>query len=128
MPTQAKSSFTIDNRDNTTVEWNGGPMTRARWSKTFTGDITGTSVVELILLGPDGSGPAIYTGVERFDCDLSGRKGSFLLLHSATMLGDKHQATWTIVPGSGTGELAGIDGHGEITAQHDFILQYDIEE
>ncbi|GAA3273815.1 MULTISPECIES: DUF3224 domain-containing protein [Dactylosporangium] len=128
MPSLAKSSFTIDNRDNTPVEWNGGPMTRARWTKTFTGELTGTSVVELILLGPDGDGPAIYLGVERFDCELAGRKGGFLLIHSASMLGEAHEASWTIVPGSGTGELAGLSGRGEITPEHDLILHYDLEE
>ena len=38
--------------------------------------------------------------------------------------GTQH-ALWTIVTGSGTGELAGIHGTGEITPGHNFMLNYD---
>jgi hypothetical protein len=125
MASQATSAFTIDHRDYTPVPGVAGTLTHARWSKTFTGELTGTSVVEL--LGAAGSGPAVYVGMERFDCELAGRVGSFLLVHSATMLGQTHQGSWKIAPGSGTDDLAGISGYGEITANHDFILHYEVD-
>jgi hypothetical protein len=127
MARQATSAFTIDHRDYTPIHGVGGTLTHARWSKTFSGELTGTSVVEMILLGTAGSGPAVYVGMERFDCDLAGRVGSFLLVHSATMLGQTHEGSWKIAPGSGTDDLAGISGYGVITAEHDFVLHYDVE-
>jgi hypothetical protein len=127
MPHRANSAFSIDTREDTPTSWERGHMNRARWTKSFTGDLSGSSVVELILVSPDGEGPAVYVGIERFDCTLNGRSGSFVLVHSATMLGDDHQASWQIVPGSGTDELTGIHGHGEILPNHDFVLHYEID-
>jgi hypothetical protein len=123
----AKSAFTIDKRDLQPATWEGGQMGRTRFDKTFTGELAGTSVVEAIMLRTDNDGPAVYAGIERFDCTLEGRKGTFLLLHAATMRGSHQDATWKIVSGSGTGELAGIHGHGEIHPNHDFILTYQLE-
>jgi Protein of unknown function (DUF3224) len=57
---------------------------------------------------------------------LHGRKGSFVAMHSATAHAGRHNKTWTIVPGSGTEELAGIRGDGKILANHDFVLTYEI--
>jgi hypothetical protein len=127
MPTRANSSFTIDNRDAEPTPWEGGQMSRTRLTKTFTGDLVGTSVVEAIMLGMEDGGPAVYVGVEQFDCALHGRKGTFLLTHSATMHGADSASSWTVVPGSGTGELAGLDGDAEITPEHDFLLDYTLE-
>lgn len=126
MPKRAQSSFTIDSKDESPIDWAGGSISHARWAKTFTGDLSGASVVEFIM-GTLDTGAMVYVGVERFDCELSGRKGTFVLTHSATMLGSDYDATWKIVPGSGTDELSGITGRAEITPSHDLILDYDIE-
>jgi|SRR5579862_246815 len=127
MPKRANSAFTIDRRDATPAAWEGGDMSRTRWTKTFTGQLAGSSVVEAVMLKLHDAGPAVYVGVERFNCTLDGRRGTFVLLHAGTALGDDHSASWTIVPGSGTGELAGIRGHGEITPRHDFVLDYELD-
>jgi Protein of unknown function (DUF3224) len=126
MPHRATSAFTIDQKDAEPAVWRGGQMSRTRWQKTFTGDLTGTSVVEAIMLGLDEGGPMVYVGIERFDCTVEGRTGTFVLLHSATHHGSGGLATWTIVPGSGTGELTGIRGHGEMLPKHEFALSYEI--
>ena len=125
MTQQAKSSFVIDARDADPVPWEGGQMSRTRIAKTLTGDVVGTSVVETVMLGTDG-GPAAYVGIERYDVTVHGRAGTFLLTHAATMLGDQASAVLTIVPGSGTGELAGIAGTAQITPGHDFLLEYQL--
>jgi Protein of unknown function (DUF3224) len=126
MQNRANCSFTIDSKDDSAIDWAGGSMDHSRWAKTFTGELSGTSVVELIL-GTLDTGAMVYVGVERFDCELSGRKGSFVISHSATMLGSDYEMILTIVPGSGTDELKGISGRAEITPDHDLILDYDIE-
>ncbi len=101
-------------------------MSRTRFVKTFTGELTGTGIVEAVMLRTDDDGPAVYVGIERIEGTLHWQAGSFLPLHSATMLGGEQAASWTIVPGSGTGGLAGISGSGEITPDHDLVLDYQL--
>jgi Protein of unknown function (DUF3224) len=125
VPLSARSPFTVDGKDESPVDWTGGSVNRARWVKTFTGDLSGTSEIEF-LMGTLDTGAMVYVGVERFDCELNGRKGTFVVQHAATMLGADYEATWKIVPGSGTGELTGISGHGQITPDHDLLLEYEI--
>jgi len=126
MPHTAKSSFVIDKKTPAAISFQGGQMTHTRFEKTFTGDLVGTSVVEALLAGLDNDGPAIYVGIERFDCTVGGMKGTFVLMHSATQHSSGGTAAWTIVQGSGTGQLAGISGHGEILPGHDFVLTYEL--
>lgn len=125
MPNHAKGSFTIDNTEESPVDWTGGSIKRARWSKTFSGDLTGTSEIEF-LMGTIETGSMVYVGVERYDCELDGRKGTFVVMHSSTMLGSDYEMTIKIVPGSGTGELTGISGQAQITPDHDLLLDYEI--
>ena len=123
MAERVSSSFVIDRKDFAPVEWSGGGMTRARFEKTFSGELSGTSVVEAVMLRVENDGLAVYAGIERIECTVNGRSGSFLLLHQAMQPG---HATWTIADGSGTGELAGISGAGEILPGHGFTLHYSL--
>jgi len=125
--TRATSSFTMDDTQHTPTEWAGGMMSRTRFVKTFDGDLAGSGIVEAVMLRTDDDGPAAYVGVERIEGTLHGRTGCFLLLHSATALGGDQVASWTIVPGSGTGALSGISGRAQITEHHDFVLDYSLD-
>ena len=58
---------------------------------------------------------------------LHGRTGTFVLLHAATGSQGENHGSWTIAPASGGCELAGIRGGGEITDQHDFVLEYEVD-
>ena len=123
MPQRASSSFVIDKKDFAPAEWTGGGIARARFEKTFTGELAGTGVVEAVMLRTEGDALAVYVGIERIECTLHGRAGSFLLLHQAMQPGP---ATWTIAAGSGTGELTGISGNAEILPGHNFTLDYEL--
>jgi len=120
----AKSSFTIDSWDQDEVD---PGVAKARVRKTYSGGIEGTSVTNILLGGAEG-GEMAYSGFERFDARIDGRRGGFVLLHFATMNGPEPTATWRIVAGSGSGELEGIAGTGEIVrhedGSHDFSLDY----
>jgi hypothetical protein len=108
-------SFTVDSWDQDDGDPAGGVTTsRARVAKTFSGDLTATSVTELVLVGAD-SGIRAYCGFELVSGTLAGRSGSFLLRHAAQADGTDGWMTWQVVPGSGTGELAGVRGEGQIT-------------
>ena len=125
MALRAHSSFVIDRKDAAPAAWEGGQLGINSFYKTFTGDFAGTSMVRAVMLMTDDGGPAVYTGIERFDGTLMGRRGTFLLTHSAVMHKGVQHGEWAIVTGSGTGELADIHGTGEITPNHTFTLDYD---
>jgi len=123
----ARGVFTVDTQVATPAAWEGGAMSHTRLVKTFTGEMAGSGVVESIMLKVDGDGPAAYVGLELIDCTLEQRRGTFLLMHAATANGSEQAGSWTIVPGSGTGELRAIRGRFQILEDHAFILDYDLD-
>jgi hypothetical protein len=130
MTLHATSAFTIIGWEPTTIDDRDGvSLTRTKVTKTFTGDIDGTSVAELLMAGaPNDS--AAYVGFERIEGKLNGRAGSFLLHHNATSVRGEQSATWTIMADSGTGELQGISGAAQIVIDadggHTLVLDYDL--
>jgi hypothetical protein len=109
----------------------GVQASRAAVSKRFGGELSGTSLAELLIVKVDGDGVA-YTAHEVVTGELEGRSGSFALAHGAIAGGgggDGEAAPGRIVPGSGRGELAGIAGTVEF--RHDeqgprVTLAYDL--
>lgn len=78
--------------------------------KTFSGDLVGTSVGEMLMAGTAIKGSAGYVAIERVSGTLAGRSGSFVLQHSGTMNRGAPQLSVAVVPDSGTGQLAGLSG------------------
>jgi hypothetical protein len=93
----SKSSFVIDKKDVQPVEWQGGQMSHTRFYKTFTGDLAGTSVVEAMMMAGENDGASVYVGIERFECAVDGKAGTFILTHAATWPG-REPATWLASP------------------------------
>lgn len=50
--------------------------------------------------------------MQRFTGSLGGRQGTFVLQGSETVDNGQIKAQWFVVPGSGTGALAGLRGQG----------------
>lgn len=95
--------------------------------KTFHGDLQGTSKGEMLTAGSYTKGSAGYVAIERVTGTLNGKKGSFTFQHTATMNRGAPSLSITIVPDSGTGELAGITGTMTITmdgAKHSYQFDY----
>ncbi len=86
--------------------------TIARWSgtKKFHGDLEGTSEVQMLGASTNVKGSAGYVAMERVTGTLNGRQGSFVLQHSGTLNRGTAQLSVSVVPDTGTGELAGIAG------------------
>jgi hypothetical protein len=108
---RAIANFDVNRWDETPFDApdDGPPQSRVTVSKTFTGELAGTSVAELLTCrGPEGAG---YLATERIEGALHGQEGTFVVQHGGLMAGDEvvEQFGW-IVPGSGTGALAGITG------------------
>ena len=80
-------------------------------SETFTGDMDGSSPVRALQVqGADKS--ARLVSLQRFSGKLGGRQGTFVLQGSEIVVGGKIDATWFVVPGSGTDALFGLRGEG----------------
>jgi hypothetical protein len=84
----------------------------------YSGVIEGESVLDLLLYyageGYDGEGTAA-PGFERFEGTVDGREGTFVIKHETAFDAKGIHSEFTIVPGSGTGELAGLTGTGTTT-------------
>jgi len=88
----------------------GAPNGRMAIRKTFEGDLTGTSSGEMLTSSDAANGSGAYVAIERVTGRLSGRSGSFYLVHRGIMERGRRELSITVVPESGTAELAGIRG------------------
>jgi|GEM_PF-202716 len=83
---------------------------RMSLDKQFRGDLEATSKGQMLAVMTDVQGSAGYVAMERVNGKLHGRIGTFALQHSGTMTRGTPQLIITVVPDSGTGELAGLSG------------------
>ncbi|GAA1245966.1 hypothetical protein GCM10009609_06750 [Pseudonocardia aurantiaca] len=108
----------------------GAKLVRVRNTKAFEGGLSGTSAAEILqALAQDGS--AAYVGIERVTAAIDRRKGTFVLRHSAVGGADGGgDFRVDVVPGSGTGELAGLRGELAIVraddGEHTYTLEYEL--
>jgi len=105
----------------------GTPIGRYGLDKQFHGDLEGTSKGEMMGAGDPGKGTAGYVAMEYVTGTLGGHTGSFALQHSGTMEGGKFNLNVVVVPGSGTGALAGISGTMNIiiaAGKHSYQFEY----
>ena len=99
-------------------------------TKTFTGGIEGEGQVEyLMMYGGDGS--ARFVGLERIVGRIGARAGSFVLERTGTFEGGEARESYSVIAGSGTGELRGLRGEGTSAVghgmEHPFVLNYELE-
>ena len=93
----------------------GPVLTRIHVEESFNGDIEADGVVEF-LQSANADGSASFVGIERVSGTLAGRTGTFLLQDQGTVGGNLVEGEWFVVPGSGTGGLAGLRGTGGFQA------------
>jgi hypothetical protein len=104
-------------------------LTRARVAKTYSGDITGEGQVEYLMMYR-GDGSATFVGLERVVGRIGARAGSFVLQRTGVFEDGQARESYSVVPGSGTGELHGLVGEGRSAVghgrEHPFMLNYDL--
>jgi hypothetical protein len=101
-------------------------LTHTSVTKTYSGDLQGEGVLHyLMYYGPKEQTRVI--GLERVTGAIGGRSGSFVLEHDGADDGAEARETITILPGSGTGGLAGISGDGETVATRKGELTMSLE-
>jgi hypothetical protein len=110
-----------------------GGVGRMTIDKVLSGDLAGTSKGEMLTSQTESTGAMGYVAVETVTATLDGRSGTFVFLHNATMnKSDPKSATLniTVVPGSGTGGLAGIGGTFTISidgaGKHTYTFDYEL--
>ncbi|MFL5481748.1 MAG: DUF3224 domain-containing protein [Gemmatimonadaceae bacterium] len=104
-------------------------LTRASVAKTFTGDIEGEGHVEYIMMyRSDGS--ASFVGIERIVGRIGNKSGTFVLQRIGEFEDGQAKESYTVVPGSATGDLRGLEGEGRTSVghgmEHPFELSYEL--
>jgi len=104
-------------------------LTRARVAKTFTGDIEGEGQVEyLMMYRSDGS--ATFVGLERVIGRIGAESGTFVLQRTGVFEGGQARESYSVIPGSATGDLQGLRGDGSSAVghgmEHPFTLSYEL--
>ena len=99
--------------------------------KQFHGDIEGTSKGEMLTGMTSVKGSAGYVAIEKVSGTLQGKRGTFILQHTGTMNRGVPQLSITVVPDSGTDELAGLAGTMAIKitdGKHSYEFDYTLAE
>jgi hypothetical protein len=107
----------------------GVSLGRVAIEKHFSGGLAARSEVQMIAARTPVEGSAGYVAVERVTGTLDGRRGTFVLLHRGVMTQGARSLSVTVVPDSGTGELAGLSGGMDIQivdGQHFYDLSFEI--
>lgn len=109
----------------------GATPGRLSLDKQFHGDLLAVGQGEMLtaITGVDGS--AGYVAIERVVGTLHGRNGSFVFQHSGIMNRGDQQLSISVVPDSGTEQLAGISGVFSLTivdSKHVYAFDYSLPE
>lgn len=132
MPALARGSFTVELKPQSKpVALDGVSLGRMTLAKQFTGDIVGTSSGQMLTAQTPTKGSAGYVAMERVSGTLDGKRGSFVLQHSGTMNDGQQTLSISVVPGSGTGSLTGIEGVltlEVVDGNHNYELEYTLPE
>lgn len=130
MDRQAKGEFEVKRSPEAPCDLGDGVQAgHFRFDKRFLGPLDATSVVHMLAIGTDVPGSAAYVAVERISGTLDGRAGAFCMQHSGVMDRGRASLSLTVVPDSGTGELAGLSGRMAIDivdGKHFYTLDYGI--
>ncbi len=109
---------------------NGISLGRMSIDKNFEGELSAVSKGEMVSAMTPVKGSAGYVAIEQVNGILAGRKGTFVLQHSATMNNGKDYLNIEVVPDSGTDELNGISGNMNIRieeGQHYYDFDYQLD-
>ncbi|MEV7520496.1 DUF3224 domain-containing protein [Streptomyces sp. NPDC091371] len=117
---QAGGSFTF-------ADWTEDPvgpadstprLARAQVTNSFTGTIEAPGTSCSYTIAYTGETTGSYSGMELLSGSVEGRKGTFVLEERGEFDASGTRCRFEVVPGSGTGELAGLTGSGGFTHRH----------
>lgn len=109
--TTAKGTFNVDLQAQPKDDFFASDtLNRMTIDKQFRGELEAHSKGQMLSALSGVKGSAGYVAIEQVSGILAGKRGSFVLQHSATMTRGTPQQTITVVPDSATGELEGLTG------------------
>ena len=110
--TRAVAKVTVQSSEARPYDQTVSPaLVEIHLSETFTGDINGVSPVRALEVRRDDRSASLVS-MQRVCGTLGGRQGTFVLQGQEVVANGKINATWFVVSGSGTGDLAGLRGEG----------------
>jgi hypothetical protein len=127
MPNHAKGSFNVTITPQDTAD--DAPVARMLLYKEFHGDLEAIAHGEMMAAHEPLSGAGVYVAIDRVTGTLHGKGGSFLIAHRGIRHSEGQQLEIVIVPGSGTGQLAGITGTVGIeivNKEHFYSVAYEL--
>ncbi|WP_405787622.1 DUF3224 domain-containing protein [Streptomyces sp. NBC_00029] len=100
-------------------------LAHARVNNAFTGGIEASETACDYTIAYTGENTGSYSGMELVAGSVDGRKGSFVLEERGSFDAGGTVCRFEALPGSGTGELAGLTGSGGFTYRHgDTSVEY----
>jgi hypothetical protein len=130
-PAMNHASGTFDVKLTPQTDSADATLGRMTIDKQFHGDLEGTSKGQMLTGMTEVKGSAGYVAIEKVSGTLKGRTGTFILQHTGTMNRGVPQLTITVVPDSGTGQLAGLAGNFSIKiadGKHSYEFEYTLPE
>jgi hypothetical protein len=124
----ATGTFTVmGGNEESIVEVPGGiRITRVGGRQQFAGSIEGEGFVDWIFCYlPDRT--ARFAGLQRIVGSIDGLAGSLVFESTGSHDGHRSAGSWRVVPGSGTGDLAGMEGEGTFDAPGGVEVAYTLE-
>src|SRR6266480_3177213 len=92
-------------------------MTHAIVTQDYQGDVEGESTLDYLMVYTTES-TASFVGLERITGRIGDRSGTFVLQHTGTFADGIATVNYSVVPGSGTGDLSGLKGQGSYSTGH----------
>ena len=124
MTNRASGTFEV----KLTPQDEGAAVGRMMLDKQFQGDLTGTGKGQMLMASSSSvQTSAGYVAIEKVTGTLNGRSGSFYLQHSGTMTRGTGELTITVIPDTGTDQLAGLRGKMQIIIEggkHSYVFEY----
>ncbi|WP_274555714.1 DUF3224 domain-containing protein [Streptomyces spiramyceticus] len=120
MPTQATGTFTFTDWEEKPVSGaEDGPRTAvATVTNAFSGVVAAAATSCMYTIAYVTAKTGSFSGYELISGSVAGREGTFVLEERGTFDDAGTVCAFEVVPGSGTGELAGLSGTGGFTARH----------
>ena len=130
MTRHAQGTFDVNVIPQPPEEKTGGSgLGRMLLDKHFQGGLDATAQGQMLSGMTEVQGSGAYVAIERVTGTLHGLNGSFILHHMGIMARGVPQLNVAVVPDSGTGELAGIEGSMTIMneqGKHSYDFTYSL--
>jgi Protein of unknown function (DUF3224) len=130
MADRARGTFEVRMTPQADNQAASAGLARMLLDKTLHGELDGTSKGQMLGAMTQVQGSAGYVAIERVVGTLAGRRGTFMLQHSGSMTRGQPNLTVTVVPDSGTEQLAGLAGTMAIIIEgtkHFYEFEYRFE-